>query len=79
MRAFRSWTSRRRRLSSQLIRRTPCYIELGRHDAAKAELTKILEAIPDLTIKQVNQLMPYKNGPFRDRFHAALAEAGLPE
>ncbi len=56
-----------------------CYIELGRMDDAKAELARMLEAWPDVTITRTDLWLPYRDQDFVDRVHAALVAAGLPE
>ncbi len=56
-----------------------CYVELDRLDAAKAEIAKLREAYPDLTVSKLGLWLPYKDRGFRDRVQAALIEAGLPE
>ncbi len=58
---------------------TACYVELDRLDDAKAEIAKLRESWPDLTVSSIGLWLPYKNQAFRDRVHAALIEAGLPE
>ncbi len=56
-----------------------CYVELDRLDDAKAEIAKLREAWPDLTVSKIDLWLPYKDQIFRDRVQAALIEAGLPE
>ncbi len=56
-----------------------CYVELGRMDDAKAELAKLLEAWPEVTIAGSDRYLPHKDQAFLDRLHTALVEAGLPE
>ncbi len=56
-----------------------CYVELGRLDDAKAEIAKLLEARPDITVSKIGLWLPYKDRSLRDRVNAALIEAGLSE
>jgi TolB-like protein/predicted Zn-dependent protease len=56
-----------------------CYVELGRMDDAKAELAKLLEAWPEVTIAGLDRYLPHKDQAFLDRLHTALGQAGLPE
>jgi tetratricopeptide (TPR) repeat protein len=56
-----------------------CYIEFDRLDDAKAELARMLEAWPGVTITGTDLYLPYKDQAFADRMHAALGTAGLPE
>jgi TolB-like protein/class 3 adenylate cyclase len=56
-----------------------CYIELGRIDDAKAELARMLEACPEVTITRTNLHLPYRDLALLGRVHAALGTAGLPE
>jgi tetratricopeptide (TPR) repeat protein len=58
---------------------TDCYVELGRLDDARAEVAKLLEAWPDITVSKIGLWLPYKDPGLRDRVNAALIEAGLPE
>jgi TolB-like protein/class 3 adenylate cyclase len=58
---------------------TACYVELGRLDDAKAEVGKLLEAWPELTLTRIDLWLPYRDQTFLDRVHAALVQAGLPE
>jgi hypothetical protein len=48
-------------------------------DDAKAEIAKLLEAWPDITVSKIGLWLPYKDLSLRDRMNAALVEAGLPE
>jgi len=56
-----------------------CYVELGRLDDAKAEIEKLREAWPDLTLARIGLWLPYKDQAFLNRVLAALLESGLPE
>ena len=56
-----------------------CYVELGKLDDARAELTKVLKARPILTDKTLRHFLPFKDDIFFDQFRSALVEAGLPE
>lgn len=55
-----------------------CYVSLDRLSEAKAELTKLLKAWPDLTIASIAPLFPFKDQAFFNQFLAAVQEAGLP-
>jgi TolB-like protein/class 3 adenylate cyclase len=56
-----------------------CYVELDRLDDAKAEIAKLLEAWPDLTLTRIGLWLPYRDQAFLGRVRAALLKAGLPE
>ncbi len=56
-----------------------CYVELGRLDDAKAEIGKLREVWPDLTLTRIGLWLPYKDQAFLERVQAALLESGLPE
>jgi TolB-like protein/class 3 adenylate cyclase len=56
-----------------------CYVELGRLDDAKAEIEKLREAWPDLTLARIGLWLPYKDQALLERVQAALLESGLPE
>ncbi len=56
-----------------------CYVELGRLDDAKAQIAKLLESWPDITVSKIGLWLPHKDRSLSDRMNAALIEAGLPE
>jgi adenylate cyclase len=54
------------------------YAHLGRMDEAKAVVTEILEHHPDLTIRGLSEVLPYRRSEDLERELAGLREAGLP-
>jgi TolB-like protein/DNA-binding CsgD family transcriptional regulator len=54
------------------------YAHLGRMDEAKAVVTEILEHHPDLSIRGLSKVLPYRRSEDLERELAGLREAGLP-
>lgn len=54
------------------------YAHLGRMDEAKAVVTEILEHHPDLSIRGLSEVLPYRRSEDLERELAGLREAGLP-
>jgi adenylate cyclase len=58
--------------------RAAVYVQLGRLEEARAEVSKILEINPDYTLKSA-KLLPYKDETRRERLVNDLRKAGVPD
>lgn len=62
-----------------LRQKAACHAMLTQHDEARRTLAKIQEAMPGLSIKRVQEMVPIVNPDDQDRWLGALRVAGLPE
>ena len=58
--------------------RVACFVELGRLEEARSEMSRLLEENTYLTEATVRLRFPYKSPAFFDRYLSALKAAGLP-
>lgn len=56
-----------------------CHARLGHLGEAKAEVEKLISAMPDITISRYVEIDPYRNQQDRDFIVESLRLAGLPE
>ncbi|WP_210192531.1 tetratricopeptide repeat protein [Mesorhizobium sp. WSM1497] len=56
-----------------------CHARLGHLGEAKAEIEKLISAMPDITISRYVEIDPYRNQQDRDFIVESLRLAGLPE
>jgi len=55
------------------------HMAAGRADEARAEITAILQANPNLTLTQVRAMAPFSKEENLNRYLDQLRQAGLPE
>jgi len=55
------------------------YMALGRETEARAEMARVIELMPDLTIAKILSLVPMKDQEVENRYAGFLREAGLPD
>ena len=65
--------------ASTLRQITASYGMLGKTDEATASLVPLLERMPDLTVSQTRQIVPFRYDEDQERFLEGLRRAGLPE
>ena len=55
------------------------HMAAGRTDEARAEVTTILQANPNLTLTQVRSMVPFSREEYVDQYLEQLRQAGVPE
>lgn len=55
------------------------HMAAGRADEARAEITAILQANPNLTLTQIRAMAPFSKEENLNRYLDQLRQAGLPE